>query len=929
MSAKPHYRPQGFAASSGISTLFGFGCYLSLVPNNTLTVCTSTPILIIDIAIYIEPSDGEREMTKYVLLALLAFAMVAVANVPHLLNVQGLLTDSQGEAVADQTHSIVFAIYNVESGGTALWSETRDVTTSGGLFAILLGEVTPMPASIFDGSDLWLGITVESDAEMTPRQQLVTVPYVFQALTVADSSIQLADLAQNGAATDQIIKWNGTSWTIADDEGGSGSGAGGWTDDGRYVRLTASSDSVGIGTNAPEGKLHVLGNALIEGKTTFGTGHTNSGDHSAIGGGTGSTASGDGAVVSGGDANIASGELATIGGGQGHWAGGDFSTVAGGAANNSYGKFSTVAGGGPSDVGNPLTGNRAAGDYSAIGGGGNNQAGDENLEQYEIEFATVGGGESNYASRDHSTVSGGENNIARAHTATVSGGYSNVAEHGYATVGGGANNYASGQGSTVGGGEYCLARGDWSVVAGGGGTGADSNSALGTGAVISGGYTNVASGGLSTISGGSHNSAESSHSTIGGGILNEASGQGATVGGGEWNQVTAKYGTIAGGGPWGESEPEYNCNKVTDDYGTVGGGTDNMAGDDAGTSEDAQYATVAGGVGNSANGESATVAGGGHNHVYANLSSIGGGGNNFIDAEYSTIGGGLTNRIQTDFATIGGGRYNLADAAYGATIAGGQWNKVAAEYGTIGGGGYSEEADGNRVSDAFGTVGGGRRNQAGDGGSDDNSACYATVGGGFANTASGRYSTVPGGNNCTAFGQFSFAAGKMAEAQHDGCFVWGDNTTADIASTGTNQFIARASGGVWFWSNSSATTGVKLDPGSGSWSNASSRELKTDFAETDVQTLLQKLTEIPVESWRYKSEDPQIHHLGPIAEDFYAAFGLGADNKSITTMDAIGVALAAIQALHENEEELRRSNEELRRLNEELQARIEALEASE
>ena len=53
-----------------------------------------------------------------------------------------------------------------------------------------------------------------------------------------------------------------------------------------------------------------------------------------------------------------------------------------------------------------------------------------------------------------------------------------------------------------------------------------------------------------------------------------------------------------------------------------------------------------------------------------------------------------------------------------------------------------------------------------------------------------------------------------------------------------------------------------------------------------------------METWNYKSQDPSIRHVGPMAQDFYAAFGVGEDEKHITTIDADGVALAAIQGLY-------------------------------
>ncbi len=64
------------------------------------------------------------------------------------------------------------------------------------------------------------------------------------------------------------------------------------------------------------------------------------------------------------------------------------------------------------------------------------------------------------------------------------------------------------------------------------------------------------------------------------------------------------------------------------------------------------------------------------------------------------------------------------------------------------------------------------------------------------------------------------------------------------------------------------------------------------------QSLLARLNEIPIETWNYKTQDDSIRHLGPMAQDFLAAFGLGSDDKHISTVDADGVALAAIQELY-------------------------------
>jgi hypothetical protein len=142
--------------------------------------------------------------------------------------------------------------------------------------------------------------------------------------------------------------------------------------------------------------------------------------------------------------------------------------------------------------------------------------------------------------------------------------------------------------------------------------------------------------------------------------------------------------------------------------------------------------------------------------------------------------------------TVNGSRFNsVAIGVNGATIGGGgvvtQPNQVNAIYGTVGGG------RGNSVTSKFGVVAGGFNNRAGSG-SDLQSA--QTVGGGANNVASGDASTVPGGAQNVAAGDYSFAAGLFAKANHSGAFVWGDSTQADVTSTGINQFVIRATGGI-------------------------------------------------------------------------------------------------------------------------------------
>lgn len=78
----------------------------------------------------------------------------------------------------------------------------------------------------------------------------------------------------------------------------------------------------------------------------------------------------------------------------------------------------------------------------------------------------------------------------------------------------------------------------------------------------------------------------------------------------------------------------------------------------------------------------------------------------------------------------------------------------------------------------------------------------------------------------------------------------------------------------------------------------SDRNLKANFATVNVQDILGKVATLPIETWNYKDQNATIRHIGPMAQDFAAAFGVGEDNRFINTVDANGVALAAIQALY-------------------------------
>ena len=84
----------------------------------------------------------------------------------------------------------------------------------------------------------------------------------------------------------------------------------------------------------------------------------------------------------------------------------------------------------------------------------------------------------------------------------------------------------------------------------------------------------------------------------------------------------------------------------------------------------------------------------------------------------------------------------------------------------------------------------------------------------------------------------------------------------------------------------------------GSITQLSSRDAKTDFAATNADDVLARVVALPIATWRYKDANANDRHLGPVAQDFHAAFGLGHSDQQIAPTDLAGVALAAIQALN-------------------------------
>jgi len=149
-----------------------------------------------------------------------------------------------------------------------------------------------------------------------------------------------------------------------------------------------------------------------------------------------------------------------------------------------------------------------------------------------------------------------------------------------------------------------------------------------------------------------------------------------------------------------------------------------------------------------------------------------------------------------------------------------------------------------------------------------------------------------------------------------------NHTYFNAYSSGTSHALAVGSDGT-------DGNGAYLTPG-GAWTSTSSRTLKEDFAAVNVESVLTKLVAMPVQTWFYKQSHAEGVHMGPIAEDFAAMFGLGADDRHIVSVDESGVAFAAIQGLNKKVEsentKLKQENADLRGKYDDLATRLARLE---
>ncbi len=199
---------------------------------------------------------------------------------------------------------------------------------------------------------------------------------------------------------------------------------------------------------------------------------------------------------------------------------------------------------------------------------------------------------------------------------------------------------------------------------------------------------------------------------------------------------------------------------------------------------------------------------------------------------------------------------------------------------------------------------------------------------GSANTAIGygALNSNPGGNQNTAIGYSSL---NILTNGSDN-YAMGDGAGGLLTKGSENIYIGNSGNSVESGFIRIGTSGLQTATyltgnvySGGTFTDTSDRNVKTGFEPVNVQTILTKVAGLPITRWQY-TNDVATPHVGPMAQDFYAAFAVGPDNKHITTIDEGGVALAAIQGLNQK---LNEENTQLKQQNDRLAVRLDELEA--
>ena len=336
----------------------------------------------------------------------------------------------------------------------------------------------------------------------------------------------------------------------------------------------------------------------------------------------------------------------------------------------------------------------------------------------------------------------------------------------------------------------------------------------------------------------------------------------------------------------------------------------------------------------------ATIAGGGA----TNYNGFGLG--NGITADFGTVSGGEDNIVSNTYATVSGGYGNIA-SGNGSMVPGGEFNTALGQFSFAAG--YSaaanyrgsfvwaDDSTGNTFADtaadqfliraqggvginttspqqALSVAGGLNIDQGGQNSGNVNSDAL-TFGSGSGEGIASQRTSVGGGSQYdlvfyTAFApRLTILASGLITAPGSISLT---SASSSVNCSGTIYCAGNITSGGTVYANGVALT--------------SDRNAKQNFMPLDGRTILAKVISLPITEWNYKNNSAEVRHVGPMAQDFHAAFGLdGVDDKHISVVDEGGVALAAIQGLNQK---LNAKNTELKQQNDSLAERLNELEAT-
>ena len=221
------------------------------------------------------------QRTIFLIAAIILFLPATASAVPQLLNQQGFTTDNGGIPLTGSANT-TFNLYTEESEGESIWTQTLPVTFDAGFYSVILGPGTPeLSTEIFDGADLYMGVTIDGQGEFMARTKITAVPYAFMVGAVEGEVKAVGGLVVDG---EEVIndqrQWIGieisfdniddvpSEWADGDDLGLEGSGTGGtlaqFTNSEMADSIVVESDGkIGVGIADPLSTFHVAGSVQI------------------------------------------------------------------------------------------------------------------------------------------------------------------------------------------------------------------------------------------------------------------------------------------------------------------------------------------------------------------------------------------------------------------------------------------------------------------------------------------------------------------------------------------------------------------------------------------------------------------------------------------------------------------------------------------